>query len=140
MKKVLLMVAVIMGIGCSSSDKKPGAPADGKQAAKPATAANVKAAPGAKGAQPPKFEDEDISKAKPGAVTMGSESSVTCKGSADDTRTIAVEKADGIACRVNYTKNGSTQTVATANADFSYCEQKRDQIKNNLEGAGFKCE
>lgn len=131
MKNILLILAVGLLFGCSETEKKPEAPAAAGKAT-PA-AATKKPAPG-KG-----FADEDISSMKKSGANSGEESTVSCKGSGDDTRTIAVVK-EGSGCKVDYTKAGSTQTIASANADFSYCQEKSDKVRANLEGAGFKCE
>ncbi len=136
MKNILLLLAMSLAFGCASEDKKAAEPA------KDAKAATGKAAAGKASAsmkKTPGFADEDISKLKPGQPGTGDESTISCKGSGDDVRTIAVAK-DGGGCKVEYTKSGSTQTIATAAADFGYCQEKSDKVRANLEGAGFKCE
>ncbi len=132
MKKILLLITASLVFGCAAEEKKAAAPADAK-ATPAAAAATAKKGKG--------FPDEDISKMKPRAASSpaGEESTVSCKGSGDDVRTIAVVKAD-TGCKVDYTKSGNTQTIATAANDFSYCQEKSDKVRSNLEGSGFKCE
>ncbi|MDZ4662110.1 MAG: hypothetical protein SGJ18_10890 [Pseudomonadota bacterium] len=130
MKKILLLIAVSLAFGCSSEDKKT---------EPPATATKATPAPAKKSMAGKGFADEDISKLKPGQPGSVSESTVSCKGTGDDVRTIEVAK-EGTGCKVDYTRSGSTQTIATAATDFNYCDEKRDKVRANLEGAGFKCE
>ena len=132
MKKILLVLAASLVFGCGSEDKKVDAPADAKAAAGKAAPATAKK--GGKG-----FPDEDISKMKSGAATAGAEGSVSCKGSGDDVRTIAVVK-EASGCKVEYTKAGTPQTIATAANDFAYCQEKSDKVRANLEASGFKCQ
>lgn len=132
MKKIFLVFAVGILFGCSDAEKKAEAPAAGKKATPAAAAA--KKPPSGKG-----FADEDISKPKPAQTNAGEESTVSCQGMGDDLRTIAIAKEGG-GCKVDYTKAGSTQTIASAAADFNYCQEKSDKVRVNLESAGFKCQ
>ncbi len=137
-----LLVAIAATVGlftaCETAPKN-----DAKGAAATAPAAKAGAKAGAK-AEPAKagkkFEDEDISKTKPTAKTEGvAAEKITCI-SGGDTRTLEMSSGDGKVCRLNYTKAGETKEVASAAADPTKCNEVRDRIKGNLEGAGFKCE
>ena len=134
MKNILLVIMASLVFGCAEEAKKAEAPKDAKGAA-------VKAAPVAakKTVVKAGFADEDISKKKLGQAGEVTESSVSCKGTGDDVRTIAVVKEGG-GCKVDYTKSGATQTIASAAADFNYCQERLDKVRGNLEAAGFKCE
>lgn len=65
-------------------------------------------------------------------------STVTCKG-AGDTRLLKIESKENGGCEVIYTKNGNTQSVASAEHEPEYCDAAVIKIRTTLEGAGFKC-
>lgn len=68
------------------------------------------------------------------------EGGVTCK-QGGTTRTIEVKKADGGGCEVMYDRgDGTANSVANAKNDVTHCENVKNKIKTNLEGAGYQCE
>lgn len=133
MKIILLLAMIGFFVGCETAPKKDAAPATpGAAPAKGGKAAPAKAKKG--------FEDEDISKSKPSAKVEGAAAEkITCT-SGGDVRTLEMSSGDGKVCRLNYTKTGETKEVASGVSDTSKCNEIRDRIKGNLEGAGFKCE
>jgi hypothetical protein len=133
MKKILLVATVgLFFVGCQTTPSKD---AKSAPAAKPGAAAPAKEDKKAKGKKG--FEDEDISKAKPAAAAA--EGKITCKNGGDE-RTLEMSSGEGKVCRLVYTKAGEAKEVASGTSDNSKCNEVRDRIKTNLEGAGFKCE
>jgi len=63
----------------------------------------------------------------------------TCKIKGDE-RVIEVTKTSDNGCEVTYTKFGESKSVANAQNDMAFCQEKMSQIKGNLESAGFSCE
>lgn len=91
--------------------------------------------------EPPKAEaptkKETTKAVKAKAVTPSGD--VTCK-SGENVRSIAVVKSESGGCEVQYTKDGATNTAASAQSDSSYCDSVKDKITKNLTDAGFTCE
>jgi YD repeat-containing protein len=46
---------------------------------------------------------------------------------------------DGTGCRLDYTKDGQVQSVATQKVGRSKCEEVAQKIRTTLEGSGFQC-
>jgi hypothetical protein len=78
-------------------------------------------------------------KAAPAKAAKASSASVNCTSN-KETRTIAVVAADGGGCETVYSKGTNVQSVANAKTDMSYCETKLNQIRDNLQKSGWKCE
>lgn len=117
-KKIIILTAVLVGLGaCSSADKKEGMKADA-----PAATTN---------ATPAKTDD-----AKAAGQAMGSKSSCTLD---KDTRVIEVKKTDAGGCELFYTKFGEAKSVASSGFGTQYCEEVKDRIQSNLNKAGFAC-
>lgn len=137
--KVLLTIAALgLIVGCQSTAPKK----EEKGKATTAATKDAKAKKDGKEAKADKkksFEDEDISKTKPAASAGKSEGKITCKNGGDE-RTLEMTSGDGKVCRLVYTKGGEAKEVASGTADATRCNEVRDRIKGNLEGAGFKCE
>jgi Na+-transporting methylmalonyl-CoA/oxaloacetate decarboxylase gamma subunit len=66
-------------------------------------------------------------------------SSVTCT-SGEDTRVIESVSTGETSCDVNYSKFGSTEKVAWAENDSSWCSKIQENIQGNLSTAGFSCQ
>ena len=75
----------------------------------------------------------------PQAAKATGPGSVVCKAPGDD-RSITRAVNEGGGCEVVYTKGGESKTVANEANDLTYCDQVVEKIRNNLVGAGFKCE
>ncbi|MBI4403469.1 MAG: hypothetical protein HY537_04875 [Deltaproteobacteria bacterium] len=63
---------------------------------------------------------------------------IICKAEKDERIVEIVETAPG--CELKYTKFGETQVIASSAVGPAHCNRVRDQIKNNLEDFGYKCE
>lgn len=115
---------------CSSSAKKS------TPASAPVAAAATKSTPAAA------KKSATTSKAAPAtaansAVATTEGSTVTCT-SGKVQREITVAAKDG-GCAVNYTKDGSTNEIATGAAGSSKCKDTQEKVKANLEKAGYTC-
>jgi hypothetical protein len=64
--------------------------------------------------------------------------SVNCTNK-NETRTIAIVAKDP-GCETVYSKGGNVQSIANAKSDLSYCDKKLNQVKSNLEKAGWVCQ
>lgn len=73
------------------------------------------------------------------AATTSSAATLTCNNG-DDSRTIDVVSTGETSCEVNYSKFGNTEKVAWAENDSGWCPKIQDNIRGNLEGAGFTCQ
>jgi hypothetical protein len=49
------------------------------------------------------------------------------------------DRAVAHGCRVDYIKNGTTQTLWSSRTDRSYCDGKASQLAAKLEGSHFSC-
>ena len=49
------------------------------------------------------------------------------------------DRAVAHGCRVDYIKNGTTQTIWSSRTDRSYCDGKASQLAAKLEGSHFSC-
>ena len=126
MLKVLVIVMSLVFIqGCSSSKK-----AENMEAPKeaPMKAKETKSEK--------KAMDKPMKKVEAEAATNLGDS-VNCKIDNDE-RTIAVAQ-NGNGCVVQYTKNGETNDVATANNGNSHCKKVQENMVKNLTNAGFSC-
>jgi len=63
---------------------------------------------------------------------------VTCQ-SGDDIRTVRIEPDKGSGCRLLYTRNGNTQTIAHHDNDPAYCGQALEKFTHNLIRANYTC-
>ncbi len=101
-------------------------------------------------APPPHKKMPVVAKESPSA---NASLTTTCKGAGDDVRVILNERtkhdaaaeagseaAEGMSCNVLYTKNGQTQSVASAQLETEYCDGVAAKMRITLEGAGFKCD
>ena len=43
-------------------------------------------------------------------------------------------------CSVEYTKDGTTQEIASGSANSTHCSEVMERVKNNLSTAGYKCD
>lgn len=59
--------------------------------------------------------------------------------SGNDERVLSIAAVD-TGCKLDYTKAGSTSTLATQKNGQTKCEEVRDAVKAKLEGAGYKCD
>ncbi len=64
---------------------------------------------------------------------------LTCTSGADK-RVIVTDAKEGGGCDVTYTKDGTSQPVASARNEVEYCDGVVQKMKSTLEGAGFKCQ
>jgi hypothetical protein len=51
-----------------------------------------------------------------------------------------IDKSQPAGCELKYSRFSEKDPVAWSFKGPTHCEKVRDQIKNTLEGAGFKCE
>jgi hypothetical protein len=47
---------------------------------------------------------------------------------------------DGLSCRVDYIKNGTTQTMWSSRSNRSFCDGKAAKLAAKLEASHFSCE
>lgn len=80
-----------------------------------------------------------LNKKSPTPKSTISAASISCEMN-QDRRRIEVEPVSTGGCQVNYEKGGSSQTIAEARNDLSYCGQVKDKVLRNLQQAGFQCE
>lgn len=121
MRYVLGLVAIlVLAVGCQSTPKK-----NGKTAETKTTKEAVK-----------HVEKSAEKHAEKAASDNASE--VECsKGS--DVRKLVVAATSNGGCEVQYTKQGSTSTVASAVNGSAHCDSVAGKIKNNLASAGYNC-
>lgn len=86
--------------------------------------------------------EEMAEEAEEAAEEMVSEAttakSFSCSLGSDE-RSIEIVEGENPKCEVFYTKNGERLSIAKANWDASYCDKVANQVKGNLENAGFSC-
>jgi len=114
---ILGMALAISLTGCSSA-KKADAPA---------------AAPAVKEAAAPVADK--AAKSTPVASTAAGD--IVCEYSDIKRELKVVQNPDG--CKTEYTKDGTTQEVATGAVGSNFCGEVANRIKGNLEAAGYKC-
>jgi PBP1b-binding outer membrane lipoprotein LpoB len=112
------LVIALMISGCSGASKK--AESSAPPTAAPATAT-----------QPPS------AKAKKEAPAAAPGSKITCKYD-NIIRELVVDQSPD-RCVVQYTKDGTTQEIATGSSGSAYCQEVADRVKNNLVAAGYEC-
>lgn len=84
--------------------------------------------------------EEAVAKASEAAPTGESLSSVSCTLN-NDTRTIAsVAKEGSGGCDVQYTKWGETNVIGGAFNQMEFCTSLIQNVRGNLEAAGFTCQ
>lgn len=116
----MLVSAVLIGIsGCSSSMKK----SETAEVAKEIVTT------------PPDVAPTGKSEAK--SVAGELYSSVSCT-QGQETRTVQVLK-NGSGCQLEYVRGGQSTFPANAKYGTNFCQQKMEQIKKNLETAGYNC-
>ena len=116
MKNSLAFLGLIaFSFSCASTGKSPA----------PAPSASPAAAPAA------------AAKTAPAAEKKAAAGEVSCVAG-EDKRVLAVV-ADGTGCRLDYTKAGETNAVATSVNGVTHCEDTRTKIRTKLEVAGFAC-
>lgn len=89
--------------------------------------------------QAPEKVEAPVAKETEKPKTAASESGTKCK-MGTDVRTIQIGPSESGVCEVLYTKDGQTNSVASATADKSYCQSVLDKMVANLSNAGFTCE
>jgi hypothetical protein len=65
-------------------------------------------------------------------------SETKCKSGSDE-RILKISAVDA-GCNLDYTKGGSTNSVATQKQGQAKCEEVRDKIKEKLTASGYQCE
>ena len=85
-------------------------------------------------AQAKQAEQKAEKKAKAAA---GSVADSTCKLNNDSRRLEVVRSESG--CVLQYTKDGSTNEIASGGVGSNHCQAVADRIKGNLTQAGFSC-
>ena len=154
MKNLLLTLALIGFVGCSSAKKEEtkemveqdtqAAQTEAEQAVDNAKE-DVEAA-----ADEMANEEEDAATATkdesgmtgdfgPYEGTEKSKVSCTSGTSEEDVRTVAVLDGTNGGCGVVYNKFGNDKTVAVAQYNMEFCPEVQSKIKANLETAGFTC-
>jgi hypothetical protein len=125
-KKLLILSAIVLGLGaCSSAEKKDMKDAgDEAQATAEQTKENME-------------EKAEEAKEEAESSMEGSKASCTLD---KDTRVIEVKKTDGGGCELFYTKFGESKSVASSGFGTQYCEEVKDRIQSNLSKAGFTCQ
>lgn len=84
-----------------------------------------------------KTEKEVGSQEKPQKNSSGT--SVICSWQKDLRELHHVARANG-GCEVIYKKQGEDKVIAQAKRDISYCQKILNNVRGNLERAGFKCQ
>ena len=118
--KLILLISLALVASCASNSTKK-VSTDTKEAAKTET---VKA-------------KEIVKKEMAKADAKTSDSIKTCT-IGKVVRTIEVKKS-GSGCEVLYTKDGETNSVASAQNDLGHCSSIQDRITGKLSDAGFNC-
>lgn len=118
MKHLILIVGVISLAACSTAKK-----ADTNKVTDAEKTAAMKTA-------------KDAKKAKP-EVKTASDGQYTCQV-LNDKRIVEYRKENG-RCEIHYTKFGSSEQVAWAEATPSLCAEVFGKIRTNIEGRGFEC-
>lgn len=160
MKNLLITLALIGFIGCSSA-KKEETKEMVEQETQSAQTEAEKAMENAKEdveAAADEMANEEEGKSSDADESMSSDSNnasgefgtyegtekskVSCTSGTDeeDVRTIAVLDGSNGGCGVVYTKFGNSETVAVAQYNMEYCPEVQNKIKSNLEAAGFTCQ
>lgn len=140
-KGLIITAALSSGclVGCSSSPAKgpiaapaaaPSAVAPGKPAVKE-TPATVTVHGSSKKAQ----KTPAAGKSGDGA---GNSPHAECSMTGDE-RKLAIKSTPVGGCEVLYTKDGKTNSIASAQHETKKCQDTFDKVKGNLEKAGFKC-
>ena len=80
---------------------------------------------------------KDKKAGKPKAERKAAKGDVTCKIGGEVRTLKVVNKDDGKA--VEYTRDGSTNEIATCNLSGEFCMNIVNRVKNNLEEAGWSC-
>ncbi len=64
-------------------------------------------------------------------------SEINCESKSDKRKLSIVAEGEG--CRLDYTKQGETKSVATQKKGDSHCKETLEKIKSKLEGSGLTC-
>ena len=157
MKNLLLALALIGFVGCSSAKKEEtkemveqntqSAQTEAEQAMENAKE-DVEAAADEMANEEEEKEEANQEKDESGMSgdfgpyegTEKSKVSCTSETSEEDVRTIAVLDGTNGGCGVVYNKFGNDKTVAVAQYNMEFCPEVQSKIKSNLEAAGFTCE
>lgn len=123
MKNIMLLsICLLFAVSCAHKNKT-NAPTSGS----PATGSTTSST-----------KDSSVAKEVKASAQATSGASVNCTNK-KETRTIAVVAKDP-GCETVYSKGGNVQSIANAKSDLSYCDQKLNQVKANLEKAGWVCQ
>jgi hypothetical protein len=128
MKLGLILTAATLALSftaCSSKNKKE----DAAKEAAPAVTATPTPAPVAEAAAKMGKKMKMNKNVTAGAVTCSLGS---------DVRMIEPKAADG-GCELVYTKNGSSNSVATARNGMEYCQAAGEKLQKTLTDAGMDC-
>ena len=158
MKKVLILVAVLGFVACSSKEKNDKqemvaqnaeasetqttdeAKAAYEEAQKEAEAAAQKAAEEAQaGSTETASTSSDYNGQDFGPYEGTEKSKLTCT-SGKDVRTVAILEGNTGGCGVVYNKMGADKTIAVAENDMEFCPEVQNKVRGNLEAANFTCE
>jgi hypothetical protein len=132
MKQIIgLSICLLVAVSCAHKNKT-NAPTAGSPVE--ATTAPTK---NSSKTQEAKTQEAKTQEAKTQAATP-SGASVNCTNK-NETRTIAIVAKDP-GCETVYSKGGNVQSIANAKSDLSYCDKKLNQVKSNLEKAGWVCQ
>lgn len=74
----------------------------------------------------------------PQMLSFSTQRIITCQ-SGDDIRTVRIELDKGSGCKLLYTRNGTTQTIAHHDHDSAYCGQALEKFTHNLIRANYTC-
>ncbi len=69
---------------------------------------------------------------------MAGGKTVECSN-AEDKRSLAIKQTPAGGCEVLYRKTGQTSSIASAEHELSRCDGAVENVKANLEKAGFTC-
>lgn len=120
MKYIVLVISLLF-VACASKPKSGTSEAQKAETAK----ATVDA-------KPAKTE------AKPAAQPATTSDHVTCT-LGDIRREIKITRT-AERCGVEYTKDGTTNEIASGGPGSPHCAEVLERVKNNLTAAGYKCE
>ena len=153
MKNILLALALIGFVGCSSAKKeetKEMVEQETQSAQTEAEQAVDNAKEDVEAAADEMANEEEANNEKdesgmtgdfgPYEGTEKSKVSCTSGTSEEDVRTIAVLDGTNGGCGVVYNKFGNDKTVAVAQYNMEFCPEVQSKIKSNLEAAGFTCQ
>lgn len=136
---ILLSSFIIFATACSGGAKK--SDADSSQ---PIVEAGAQKADSKAAASDKKSNAKSAAKPTSKVSNISGSPSLTCK-MGSETRTITKAITPNPAagediCQVVYTKDGQDNTIANAKHELAYCDKIVNQVRGNLENAGWTCQ